>query len=236
MRGRVAGRASTGPAHRKRRTVDIDGVLGNHASQRSLHKQWTSRSSQVHDIPCTTLLTWEEQRSGQEVQEQNVSLKLTHKHRMHRRLYISAVEIPSFLCAEKKMQIYLFFWPAISHSSVRPVTDHKYIFICTHLIKEWWVCNGTADECDEGLHLRFWFLRTERDLRGSQWWQWCAADSLSLSFSSVSISYRMCAVYNEVFRGQWENPNKLDERVPTLTQHRALENKTGYTHATRLMF
>lgn len=60
-----------------------------------------------------------------------------------------------------------------------------------------------------------------------------------LSFASVSIptiSYRMCALYNDVFRGHLENPNKrANKRVPILTQYEALENKTGYTQ-TRLMF
>lgn len=69
---------------------------------RSLRKQWRSTCSQVDDIPNSTLLTWAQYRAEVRTGSpgKNVSLKLTHKHRMHRRLYFSAVKIPSSLCAE----------------------------------------------------------------------------------------------------------------------------------------
>lgn len=176
----------------------------------------------------------------QEVQCKNpISLTMTHKHRIHRRLHFSAVKISSSLCAENANFICSFdllFLRAVAFPlklltalrQVRPVRGLKYIFICAHLVKEWWVCNGTAEECGVELHLRFWFLRTERDLRGSLgWWWWC--DSLLPSLQSQSHSVTGCVqLYNDVFRGHLENPIKLDERVPTLTQYTALENKTGY--------
>ncbi len=95
----------------------------------------------------------------------------------------------NFICSFDLLFLWAALFPFEFHTArVRPVRDHKYIFICPHLVKEWWVCTGTAEECGVELHLRFWFLRTERDLWGSLGWWGGGGVRLtrSLSFSPLS--------------------------------------------------
>lgn len=188
----------------RKKTVDIDGALGKRlgevcaSSEEACAVRWTTFHTANTGLVQSRGQIWQEVQKKKHLPQDDSQTQDAQKAILFCSKYILV-----FVCW--KCKLYLFFWPLdllflwavvfslkflTAEPIVRPVKGPEYMFICTHLVKEWWVCNGMAEECGVELHLRFWFLRTERDLRGSSWvmgWRWCAADSLLLSLQSQSL-------------------------------------------------